>query len=98
MFSFFIYSTIVIVAGFVGIAWEKKNMLFLLLYLEIVYMGHMFAFIYIGEYHNDASAGIFFLIVIVTTAAEMVVGLTLSVLYFRTGYAINIDNLCTLYG
>lgn len=88
----------IVITGYLGIFLNKKNLIFFLAYLEVVYSGILLNFLFIGYCSSDLTSNVYFLVVMSLAAAESVVGLVLTVLYHKTGTKINLDNLSTLHG
>jgi len=98
MLTYFFYTILIIFLGYVNLLFNKKNFLFFLIYLEIIYNGIILNFICVGSSSHELSSIIYFFVSIVLIAAESVVGLVLSVLYQRAGNGIELENLSVLKG
>lgn len=84
--------------GFIGLLINKKNLIFFLIYLEIIYNGIMLNFLFIGYNSQSALSMVYFLIIIVLVASEAVIGLVLTILYQKSSLNISLDNLAVLNG
>ena len=84
--------------GFIGLLINKKNLIFFLIYLEIIYNGIMLNFLFIGYNSQSALSMVYFLIIIVLVASEAVIGLVLTILYQKSSLNISLDNLAILNG
>lgn len=98
MLSYFVFSIFISILGYIAMLLNRKNLLFFLIYLEIIYNGIMLSFLCVGYNSYDLSSTIYFFTLIVLVAAESVVGLVLSVLYQKVGGNLNLENLAILSG
>ena len=84
--------------GLVGIVWNKRNLLVMILCTEIMFLSIALNFIFFAIYtHNDLGQ-VYALLVITTAAAETAIGLSLLTLSYRLSNKISYGGLITLRG
>nr|YP_009325876.1 NADH dehydrogenase subunit 4L [Choreocolax polysiphoniae]APC24868.1 NADH dehydrogenase subunit 4L [Choreocolax polysiphoniae] len=77
---------------------NKKNILIMLMSLEIIFLSTSFMFIYSSIFLDDLKGQIFSLIILTVAAAESSIGLSILVIYYRIRYNINIEFMNLLKG
>jgi NADH-quinone oxidoreductase subunit K len=84
----------IIFVTFLGFFFLKKNFLLMLLCLEIIFICIIIIFSILSIYLTDIIGQLYSLIILILTAIETVIGLSILVLYYRTNYnEMNIDFL-----
>ena len=81
-----------------GIFINRKNVLLLLMCIELLLLGANFNFISFSRYLGDLSGQVFVFFVLTVAAAEAAIGLAILVVLFRHKHSINVDDLDTLKG
>ena len=92
------FSTVLVVVGLVGIVWNKRNLLIMLLCIELMFfsIGLTFVFFSIG---NAGILGQLCMLLILTSAtAETAIGVSLLVVVYRLTSKSSYDLLTTLRG
>ena len=84
--------------GVVGIVLNRKNMIVLLMSIELMLLAVNTNFISFAHMLGDASGQIFVFFIMTVAAAEAAIGLAILVLLFRNNANINADTLDTLRG
>ena len=84
--------------GVVGIVLNRKNMIVLLMSIELMLLAVNMNFVAFSYYLNDMAGQIFVFFILTVAAAEAAIGLAILVLLFRNNASINIDELNTLQG
>lgn len=92
-FSFILFSI-----GLVGIVWNKKNFLKLILCIEMMFFSISLNFVFFSVYFYNSLGQIFCLFVVTSAAAETAIGLSLFVTACRLGNEVSYDSLVTLKG
>lgn len=87
-FSFILFSI-----GMVGIVWNKKNFLVLLLCIELMFFAISLNFLFFSVYLQTNSGQVFCLLVVTSAAAETAIGLSLLVTAYRLGQEVSYDSL-----
>ena len=83
--------------GLVGVM-VRRNLLFMMISIEVMLNASALAFIAAGSAWNQAEGQIMFLAVITLGAAEVAVGLGLTLLLFRHHNSVDVDQLNKLRG
>jgi NADH-quinone oxidoreductase subunit K len=91
-------STILVVIGFTGMFINKKNVVNLLMCLEVILLGINTNFIAFSNYWSDVDGQIFVFFILTVAAAEAAIGLALVVLLYRAKNTIDVDELNQLKG
>lgn len=90
-FSFILFSI-----GLVGIVWNKKNFLTLILCIEMMFFAISLNFIFFSVYLHNGLGQILCLLVVTSAAAETAIGLSLLVTACRLGNEVSYDSLVSL--
>ncbi|WP_434778608.1 NADH-quinone oxidoreductase subunit NuoK [Neisseria sp. Ec49-e6-T10] len=81
-----------------GIFANRKNVIVLLMSIELMLLAVNFNFIAFAQYLGDMAGQIFVFFILTVAAAESAIGLAILVLLFRTHNTINIEDLDSLKG
>jgi NADH-quinone oxidoreductase subunit K len=81
-----------------GIFLNRKNVILLLMCVELLLLAANFNFVAFSRYLGDISGQIFVFFVLTVAAAESAIGLAILVVLFRERRSINVDDLNTLKG
>jgi NADH-quinone oxidoreductase subunit K len=81
-----------------GIFINRKNILLLLMCIELMLLSVNFNFIAFSYYLNDLSGQVFVFFILTVAAAESAIGLAILVVLFRKRRSINVDDMGTLRG
>ena len=81
-----------------GIFINRKNILLLLMCIELMLLSVNFNFIAFSYYLNDLSGQVFVFFILTVAAAESAIGLAILVVLFRQHRSINVDDMDTLRG
>ena len=84
--------------GILGVLFNKKNLVFLLLSLELMLLAATLNFIFFSVFLNDAAGQVFALAVLTVAAAESAIGLGILVIIFRLKQTIDFSSLNYLRG
>lgn len=93
--AYLLLSAILFGIGVVGVV-ARKNVLIILMSVELMLNGVNVAFVAAGSYLGDAAGGIFAFMVMTVAAAEAAVGLALLIALFRLKETIDITELKVL--
>ena len=80
----------------VGIFLNRKNVIILLMCIELMLLAVNLNFIAFSHYLNDISGQIFVFFILTVAAAESAIGLAILVVLFRNIRSINVDDLNSL--
>ena len=81
-----------------GIFLNRKNVILLLMCIELLLLAANFNFVAFSRYLGDISGQVFVFFVLTVAAAESAIGLAILVVLFRHRHSINVDDLDTLKG
>jgi len=93
-----ILSAIVFSIGVVGIFLNRKNLIVLLMAIELMLLAVNMNFIAFAHDLNDLSGQVFVFFILTVAAAESAIGLAILVALFRNLRSINVDDLGSLKG
>ena len=82
----------------VGIFLNRKNVLILLMAIELMLLAVNLNFIAFSHYLNDIAGQVFVFFILTVAAAESAIGLAILVVLFRNLRTINVDDLDRLKG
>ena len=94
---YLILAAILFTISVVGIFLNRKNIIILLMSIELMLLAVNINFIAFSHYLNDI-AGQIFVFILTVAAAESAIGLAIIVLIFRNTRSINVDDLNRLNG
>jgi NADH:ubiquinone oxidoreductase subunit K len=86
------------IIGVLGILTTKKNILIILLSLELMLLAVNFNFIVFSVYFDDIYGQFFSLIILTVAAAESAIGLAILVTYYRLRGSISTEYLHIIKG
>ena len=95
---YLIFSALLFSIGFAGIFINRKNIIVLLMCIELILLAVSTNFIAFANYWNDLSGQIFVLFILALAGAEAAVGLAILVMLYRRNQSIDIDKLNALKG
>ena len=82
----------------VGIFLNRKNVIILLMAIELMLLAVNLNFIAFSHYMNDIDGQVFVFFILTVAAAESAIGLAILVVLFRNLRTINVDDLNRLKG
>ena len=81
-----------------GIFLNRKNVILLLMCIELMLLAVNFNFIAFSRYLGDPAGQIFVFFILTVAAAEAAIGLAILVVLFRTRHTIDVQDLDVLKG
>ena len=81
-----------------GIFINRKNVILLLMCIELMLLAVNFNFIAFSRMWNDTLGQVFVFFILTVAAAESAIGLAILVVLFRNTHSINVDELDRLKG
>ena len=81
-----------------GIFINRKNVLLLLMCIELMLLSVNFNFIAFSHYLSDLSGQVFVFFILTVAAAESAIGLAILVVLFRERKSINVEDLDAMRG
>jgi len=91
-------SAILFSLSIAGILVNRKNLIVLLMCIELLLLAVNFNFIAFSRYLGDTSGQVFVFFILTVAAAEAAIGLAILVVLFRTRSSINVQDLDTMKG
>jgi NADH-quinone oxidoreductase subunit K len=86
------------VVGVLGIFSTRKNIIIILMSIELMLLAINFNFIIFSIFLDDIIGQIFALIILTIAAAESAIGLAILVIYYRLRGIISVDYISTIKG
>ncbi len=91
-------SAILFVLGVLGIFLNRKNIITILMSIELILLSVNLNFVAFSSALQDLTGQIFAMFVLTVAAAEAAIGLAILVIYFRNRSSIEVDDVSTLKG
>ena len=91
-------SSILFVLGVLGIFLNRKNVIVILMAIELILLAVNINFVAFSAFLNDLTGQIFAMFVLTVAAGEAAIGLAILVLYFRDRGTIAVDDVSHLKG
>ena len=82
--------------GVVGIFLNRRNLIILLMAIELMLLAVNMNFIAFSHHMGDLAGQVFVFFILTVAAAESAIGLAILVLLFRTVRSIDVEDLATL--
>ena len=95
---YIVLSTVVFCISVAGIFINRKNMIVLLMAIELMLLSVNMNFIAFSRFLGDASGQVFVFFILTVAAAESAIGLAILVVLFRNRATINVGELDSLKG
>ncbi len=81
-----------------GIFLNRKNVIVLLMCVELMLLAVNMNFVAFSHFHGDAAGQVFVFFILTVAAAEAAIGLAILVVLFRNRRTINVEDLDALKG
>ncbi len=91
-------SAILLVLGIFGIFLNRKNVIVILMSVELILLSVNLNFVAFSASLQDLNGQIFAMFVLTVAAAEAAIGLAIVVIYFRNRGSIEVEGISTLKG
>lgn len=95
---YLILAAILFSLGVVGIFLNRKNVIILLMAIELMLLAVNLNLAAFSYYLQDLSGQIFVFFILTVAAAEAAIGLAILVVYFRNRHTINVEDIDSLRG
>ena len=95
---YLILGSLLFAISVVGIFLNRKNVIILLMAIELMLLAVNLNFIAFSHYLNDLAGQVFVFFILTVAAAESAIGLAILVLLFRNLRTINVDDIGSLKG
>ncbi|MBF0159514.1 MAG: NADH-quinone oxidoreductase subunit NuoK [Magnetococcales bacterium] len=95
---FLVLGAVLFGIGLFGIFLNRKNVIVLLMSIELILLAVNINFVTFSSYLADPAGQIFTFFVLTVAAAEAAIGLAILVLFFRNRATINVEEIASLRG
>ncbi|MEK9794591.1 MAG: NADH-quinone oxidoreductase subunit NuoK [Hyphomicrobiales bacterium] len=95
---YLVLAAILFVIGIFGVFLNKKNIIIILMSIELMLLAVNINFVAFSSYLNDIMGQIFSLLILTVAAAEAAIGLAILVIYFRNKGSISVDDINEMKG
>ena len=95
---YLILGSLLFAISVIGIFLNRKNVIVLLMAIELMLLAVNMNFIAFSHYLNDTAGQVFVFFILTVAAAESAIGLAILVVLFRNLNTINVDDLNSLKG
>ncbi|MCK5001691.1 MAG: NADH-quinone oxidoreductase subunit NuoK [Gammaproteobacteria bacterium] len=96
--SYLTLAAILFAISIAGIFLNRKNVIVLLMCVELMLLAANINFIAFSHYLNDSAGQVFVFFILTVAAAEAAIGLAILVVLFRNRRSINVDQLNEMKG
>jgi len=93
-----IFCIILFIIGVIGVFITRKNIIIILMSIELMLLSINLLFIFLSIYLDDTIGQVFSLYILTIAAAESSIGLALIVIYYRLRHTISIDFISSIKG
>jgi len=91
-------AAILFVLGVLGIFLNRKNVIVILMAVELILLAVNLNLVAFSAFLNDLAGQVFAMLVLTVAAAEAAIGLAILVIYFRTRGSIAVDDINRMKG
>ncbi|WP_456304549.1 NADH-quinone oxidoreductase subunit NuoK [Caldovatus aquaticus] len=95
---YLIVAAILFVLGIFGIFLNRKNVIVILMSVELILLAVNLNLVAFSSALNDLTGQVFAMFVLTVAAAEAAIGLAIVVIYFRNKGSIEVEDISTLKG
>ena len=96
--DYLILAAVMFCISVAGIFLNRKNVIILLMSIELMLLSVNLNFIAFSHYLQDTAGQVFVFFILTVAAAEAAIGLAILVVLFRNRRTINVDDMDTLKG
>jgi NADH-quinone oxidoreductase subunit K len=96
--NYLIVAAIVFTIGVVGIFLNRKNVIIILMSIELILLSVNINFVAFSSFLHDLVGQVFALFVLTVAAAEAAIGLAILVVYFRNRGTIEVEDVNLMKG
>ena len=95
---YLILGAIIFTIGVIGIFLNRKNLMIILMCIELLLLAVNINLVSFSIFLNDLSGQIFTLFILTVAAAEAAIGLAIIVVYYRNAGTIHVEDIDSLKG
>ena len=96
--SYLLLAVILFIIGLIGIFLNRKNIIVLLMSIELILLAINFNFITFSIFLDDVVGQLFALLILTVAAAESAIGLAILVIYYRVRGSIAVELINLMKG
>ena len=96
--DYLILSSILFSIGFLGIFINRKNIIIILMSIELILLAVNINLVSFSIYLQNLVGQVFTMFILTVAAAEAAVGLAIIVIYYKNKGSINVDEISSLKG
>lgn len=96
--EYLVLAAILFVISIAGIFLNRKNIIILLMCVELMLLAVNINFVAFSHFLGDVTGQVFVFFILTVAAAEAAIGLAILIVLFRNRRTINVDDLDTLKG
>jgi NADH-quinone oxidoreductase subunit K len=98
LYDYLVVGAIVFCLSMAGIFLNRKNVIILLMAIELMLLSVNMNFVAFSHYLDDLGGQVFVFFILTVAAAEAAIGLAILVVLFRNRQTINVEDLDTMKG
>jgi len=98
LLTLFTIPILIFIIGFIGVILNRKNVLLIIICIELILLPINFLFLIASFYLDDLLGQIFSIFVLVVAAAESSIGLAILITFYRVKGTISINTINLLKG
>ncbi len=98
LYHYLVLGAILFALSVVGIFLNRKNLVILLMAIELLLLAVNINFLAFSHYLQDIAGQVFVFFVLTVAAAESAIGLAILIVVFRNRHSINVEDLDGLKG
>lgn len=98
MEHYLVLAALLFTIGVFGIFLNRKNVIIILMSIELMLLAININFVTFSAYLNDLAGQVFTMFILTVAAAEAAIGLAILVVFFRTKGTIAVEDISTMRG
>ena len=95
---YLVLASILFCIGIVGIFLNRKNLIIILMSIELMLLSVNINFVAFSAFMGDLMGQVFTMLVLTVAAAEAAIGLAIVVVYYRARHSIEVEDINRLRG
>jgi NADH-quinone oxidoreductase subunit K len=95
---FLVVAALLFTIGVMGIILNRKNVIVILMSVEMILLAVNINMVAFSAYHNDLTGQVFSLFILTVAAAEAAIGLAILVTYYRNRGSIAVEDINLMKG
>jgi len=98
VWNYLVVGALIFVIGVMGIFLNRKNVIIILMSIELILLSVSINFVTFSAYLGDLFGQVFVMFVLTVAAAESAIGLAILMIYFRNRGSIAVEDVNTMKG